>query len=163
LSALYDHTAIGLWTFGSRIDGNRDYREVVPIRKLAVNRKPLIEAAKTIGPVPGSGTGLNDTVLAGFQELQRTYEDDAVHSLVVMTDGKNADDAGLTEDRLIRKLRELSDPERPIMFVGVGFGDADMAALQRIADTTGGRAVRIDDPLQMLGVLITVVGELSLV
>lgn len=162
MSALYDHTAIGLWTFGSNLDGPRDYREVVPIRRLKVNRKVLLKRVETIGPVPGSGTGLYDTIAAGYREVLDTYEPGAVHSLVVMTDGKNDDEVGLSQRQLLTELKAAQDPEKPVLFVGVGFGKADLPALQRVADVTGGRAVAVRDPLQMLGVLITIVGELAL-
>ena len=162
MSALYDHTAIGLWTFGAELEGRRDYREVVPIRRLKVNRKVLLKRVENIGPVPGSGTGLYDTIAAGYREVLDTYEPGAVHSLVVMTDGKNDDEVGLSQKQMLAELKAAQDPAKPVLFVGVGFGQADLPALQRVADVTGGRAVAVRDPLQMLGVLITIVGELAL-
>ena len=55
--------------------------------------------------------------------------------------------------RLLTRLRELRDPDRPVRIVGIAIsGDADLSALQRMATATGGDAYLAAQPEDILGV-----------
>ncbi len=159
LSTLLDHTSVGLWAFGSEIDGPKDYRELEAVAPLGKNRDQLIGALRAARPIPTSGTGLYDTVLAGYRTLQRDFDPAAVTTLIVMTDGKNDEATGLNLPQLKKQLRRIKDPAKPIDFAGIGFGGADIAALDQISQITGGRVARVKDPVQLLGILISLIGE----
>ncbi len=72
-----------------------------------------------------------------------------------MTDGTNEDDdAGITEEALLSTLTSEADPTRPIKVIGVALGpDADLSALERIAEATGGAAYSAVDPTDLQAVL----------
>jgi hypothetical protein len=65
----------------------------------------------------------------------------------------NDDPGSIGEAELLRRLEALVDPQRPVRIIGVAIGqDADLQALQRIAEATGGRAHRADTPEDILQV-----------
>jgi Mg-chelatase subunit ChlD len=74
--------------------------------------------------------------------------------VLVVTDGTNEDSQGVDLDELLETLRSEADPERPIKVIGVALGpDADLGALQQIADATGGAAYSAVDPTDLQTVL----------
>ena len=64
------------------------------------------------------------------------------------------DDRGLTEEALLSTLTAEADPTRPIKVIGVALGpDADLSALERIAEATDGAAYSAVDPTDLQTVL----------
>jgi hypothetical protein len=159
LTALGDQSSLGLWEFASRIDGERDYREIVPITPLSTGRAKATDAVMHLGVIPNGATGLYDTVLAAYQQLQNGYDPKAQQYLVVLTDGKNENDVGLDLDGLLNELHRIQDPARPISLIAIGYGHADTALLQRIADVMGGNVYAVSAPEQIVGVLIDAIGH----
>lgn len=162
MSSLYDHTSVGVWLYGTDIDGTDDYRELVPITSLASGRKRIINAVKTIGVVPGSQGSLYDTVLAGYQELQSDFDPAAAQSLVVFTNTSRDSTSGMSVKSLIAQLKAEADPDKHIRVMGVGFGEhADVEGLKQISAEMGGTSARIQGPVPMLGLFITMVGQVA--
>jgi hypothetical protein len=159
LTALPDHSSIGLWEFASRIDGTRDHRELVPITPLATGRAHTMQVVRELDVIPNGATGLYDTVFAAYQELQRGYDPKAAQYLVVLTDGKNENDPGLDLDALLAAIRGAQDPAKPISLIAVGYGNADIASLQRIADVMTGSVYAVRAAEQIVGVLIDAIGR----
>lgn len=159
LTALPDHSSLGLWEFASEIDGSRDHRELVPITPLSTGRSRTMQAVRDLAVIPDGGTGLYDTVLAAYKELLRDYDPSAAQYLVVLTDGKNENDSGLDLGGLLAALRGLQDPARPISLIAVGYGNADIASLQRIADVIRGSVYEVSAAEQIVGVLIDAIGR----
>lgn len=143
-----DSWSVGLWTFATRLNGNADHREVVPIRPMPENREALVAALGTIRPDPAGNTGLYDTVLAAYREVKAGWDPAAVNSIVLLTDGQNDDpEGGLTLDQLIAELEALVDPHYPIQVIAIGIGDeVSQAELERITSTTGGGTFIARDP-----------------
>ena len=154
--------AIGLWAFAYHLDGDQDWAELVPTRELDADvegrpqRDVLDDQLDSIPErlTPG-GTGLYDTTLAAVRAARENYDPTAVNSVLVLTDGTNEDDAsGLQLDALLATLANEDNPERPIKVIGVALGpDADLAALQSIADATAGAAYSAVDPADLQTVL----------
>ncbi|ADB73245.1 substrate-binding domain-containing protein [Geodermatophilus obscurus] len=153
--------ALGLWFFAAELDGERDWTEVVPTRQLeaevegTVQRDLLDEELDTIPDrlSPG-GTGLYDTTLDAVRAARSDFDPRAVNSVLVVTDGTNEDSGGVDLDELLATLRSEADPDRPIKVIGVALGpDADLGALERIADVTGGAAYSAVDPTDLQTVL----------
>jgi hypothetical protein len=73
----------------------------------------------------------------------------------MVTDGTNEDDeGGLPLERLLAVLRTEADPDRPVKVIGVALGpDADLAALEQIAEATDGAAYSAVDPADLQTVL----------
>ncbi len=153
--------ALGLWFFAAELDGERDWTEVVPTRQLeaevegTVQRDLLDEELDTIPDrlSPG-GTGLYDTTLDAVRAARSDFDPRAVNSVLVVTDGTNEDSRGVDLDELLDTLRSEADPDRPIKVIGVALGpDADLGALEQIADVTGGAAYSAVDPTDLQTVL----------
>ena len=90
--------------------------------------------------IPG-GTGLYDTTLAAVRAARNDYDDEAINSVLLLTDGEEDDADGLTLPQLLSTLRAEEDPQRPVRVIGVALGpDADLDAVERIAEATGGSA-----------------------
>jgi hypothetical protein len=162
LSVVPGDFAIGLWAFAYQLDNGQDWAELVPTRELDADvegrpqRDVLDEQLDSIpGRLTPGGTGLYDTTLAAARAARENYDPTAVNSVLVLTDGTNEDDdAGLQLDALLQTLRDEANPERPIKVIGVALGpDADLQALQQIAEATGGAAYSAVDPGDLRTVL----------
>ena len=149
--ALFDDSwEVGLWVFSAGLDAGKDYQQLVPIGPLTSQRDRLNAALDTIQPRRSGATGLYDTILAGYQTVQRDWDPGRGNSVVVITDGKNDDPAGLTRDQLLAQLREVADPQRPIQVILIGIGtDVTEADLSPIPQVTGGAAYVAADPAQI--------------
>lgn len=146
--ALFDDSwAVGVWTFSTLLDGNRDYRELVPIGPLSTNRGQLLGALGQIKPKPGGQTGLYDTVLAAYRRVQTDWDPGRINSIVLMTDGQNQDSNGVPLPKLLTELKKIVDPKRPIQVIIIGIGpEVDRAELQQITKATGGGVFIASDP-----------------
>ncbi|MGY1802909.1 VWA domain-containing protein [Blastococcus sp. SYSU D00922] len=162
LSLVPGDYAIGLWVFAYQLENGQDWAELVPTRELDADAegRPQREVLDTqLDSIPGrltpGGTGLYDSTLAAVRAARDNYDPTAVNSVLVLTDGTNEDDAsGLQLDALLQTLRDEANPERPIKVIGVALGpDADLAALQQIADATAGAAYSAVDPADLQTVL----------
>jgi Ca-activated chloride channel family protein len=162
LAGLPDDSSVGLWTFAYQVAGDKDYTERVPLRALDADangvsqRDELNSALETLPSslTPG-GTGLYDTALAAVRAAREQYQDGAVSSVVLLTDGTNDDDAGgISLQGLIDTLRSEADPVRPVPLIGVALGpESDLTALQQMSEATGGRTYSAQDPGDLREVL----------
>ena len=120
---LPDDSRMGLWEFGSRLDGAKDHRQLVRMSALgAKNRRALAKAVDALD-VRDTGTGLYDTVLAAYTSARDTYRPGAPTQVLVFTDGRNeSDDGSMTARQLSRRLQQAADPERPVQLNVVTFG-----------------------------------------
>ncbi|MFC7329040.1 substrate-binding and VWA domain-containing protein [Marinactinospora rubrisoli] len=147
---------IGLWEFSVRIDGDRDHRELVPIRPLGqevdgtTQQEELGSALAEIEPEPDGDTGLYDTILAAYREMTDSYRADRVNTILVLTDGNNDDDQSVSLEGLLDTLREEFDPDRPVSVISISFGPGvDPEPLRQVAEATHGAAYTTDDPTEI--------------
>jgi hypothetical protein len=160
LSFLPDHARVGLWIFSIDKGGpGQDWRVLEPIRRLddlrfgRTQRYALRERASEMSSLTDGGTGLYDTALAAYREAVRSYRRNYANAVVLMTDGRNEDAGSIGLDQLLARLRELRDPDRPVRIVGIAISeDADLGALQRMAQVTGGDAYLAAQPEDILAV-----------
>lgn len=154
---------VGLWVFSTDHPGGTDWTELAPIAPLhgeeggGGHREDLLAATATLAEHarPGGDTGLYDTVLAAYRQVQDTYEPGYVNSVVLLTDGVNEDDDGISLDELLAELQALIDPSRPIPVITVGMGPgADEEVLRLIAAQTGGRSYLARDPADIRTVFV---------
>ncbi|MCA0144837.1 substrate-binding domain-containing protein [Blastococcus sp. LR1] len=162
LSLVPGDYALGLWVFAYELEGGQDWAELVPTRELDADVEGRTQRAvldEQLDSIPGrltpGGTGLYDTTLAAVRAARDNYDPTAVNSILVLTDGTNEDDdAGLTLENLLITLASETDSDRPIKVIGVALGpDADLAALEQIAEATGGEAYSAVDPADLQTVL----------
>lgn len=135
---------VGLWVFSTGLDGERDYRTVVPLGALGdtmpdglTRQQDMVTAIK--GLRAGGNTGLYDTIAAAQADVVANYRADATNLVVLMTDGQNQDDTGgLDLATLKQKLEKVKAGEHNVPVVTIGYGeDADFATLRDISRTTG--------------------------
>ncbi|WJK34805.1 substrate-binding domain-containing protein [Solwaraspora sp. WMMA2065] len=150
-----DSWALGLWIFSTQLDGEQDWRELVPISPLSSRRAELEAALSEVVPKRNGNTGLYDTTLAAYLTMQDEWAAGRVNSVVIFTDGRNEDDSGLTQDELLAELAEVADPQRPIQVIYIGIGDGvSQEELESITNTTGGGVFVTEDPANIGDILL---------
>jgi hypothetical protein len=161
LTLFPDTSAIGLWVFARKMQGADDWKQLLPTKALdaAVDGKTQRDALRQqLDSLPGrlspGGTGLYDTTLAAVRAARADYDPRSVSSVVIITDGKDEDDGSIGLAPLAAKLKAEVDPTRPVKVIGIGLGpDADLSALKKIAEATGGSAYSALDPKDLQTVL----------
>ncbi|MEV2211787.1 substrate-binding and VWA domain-containing protein [Streptomyces sp. NPDC050997] len=152
---------IGLWKFSTKLDGDKDYRVLVPTRRLGdrvgggTQRDRLSTAFSGLAPVPNGATGLYDTTLAAYRAATSSYVKGKFNALVVLTDGVNQDPGSISRGDLVSRLEKLTDPKRPVPLILIAVGpDADRAEAEQIARPTGGSGQEVSDPAQIQSVIL---------
>ena len=142
-----DSWALGLWTFSTNLDGPRDYREILPVGPLVSGRDRAVRRLAAIKPKKNGNTGLYDTILAAYREMQDDWDPGRLNTVVIMTDGNNDDDDGVSLPALLTRLGQLKDPTRPVDIVAICIGpDVTQGPLQQITGATGGGVFTAPDP-----------------
>jgi hypothetical protein len=120
---LPNDSRMGLWEFGSKLDGNKDWHSLIAITGLDGNhRKTMLSAVGKLKPKQ-TGTGLYDTILAAYTSARNAYRPGVPNQVVVFTDGKNeSDENSATAGQLSAALARAADPKRPILLSVVTFG-----------------------------------------
>ena len=142
-------TQIGLWKFSTKLDGDKDYKQVLPFASVKehVANGQAVAAVRATRATANGATGLYDTTLAAYQEARRNWELGRINILVIMTDGRNEDPDSISQRQLLDELGKLQDKRRPLPVIAIGMGpDVDVQELTRIADATGGHAFTTVDP-----------------
>jgi Ca-activated chloride channel family protein len=167
IALLTNHTVVGLWQFASALTPSTDYRELVPVGPAGENVGPVTRRQAMIGAIQRltatGGTGLYDTVYAAYLQMQKAWQPSAQNVLVVITDGRNEDDAGLTLPDLVQRLRAAVRADQPLQFVGIAVGpEADAEALKQISTVTGGRTfVARDEVGAIQQIVLAFAGRIS--
>jgi Mg-chelatase subunit ChlD len=156
LATFTDEDEIGLWKFSTKLDGNKDYRVLVPTGRLGAGKKKtdrrtkLAAAFKSLQPVPHGETGLYDTTLAAYKAAVASYAKGRFNAVVVLTDGVNRDPGSISRADLVSELQKLADPERPVPLIAIAVGpDSDRREVDQIARATGGSGQRVNEPSQI--------------
>ncbi|MEO3923801.1 substrate-binding domain-containing protein [Micromonosporaceae bacterium B7E4] len=149
--ALFDDSwALGLWVFSTELNGSRDYRSLVPIGPMSAQRERLESQLAGITPKRGGDTGLFDSILAGYKAVQDDWQPGRVNSVVMLTDGKNEDDNGISQAQLLAELKRINDPDRPVQVIIIGISaEVSKAELDSIPKVTGGAAFVTEDPAKI--------------
>ena len=95
LDAFPGHARIGLWAFSTDQDGpGKDWVELAPLRRLDApaegggkHLKLLRKEATVLPTLIRGGTGLYDTVLAGYSQAVRDFNENYYNTFVILTDG----------------------------------------------------------------------------
>ncbi|MDC0770620.1 substrate-binding and VWA domain-containing protein [Streptomyces sp. HD] len=161
LATFTSEDEIGLWDFSTKLDGDKDYRVLVPTERLdaragkGTQRDRLSAAFNDLAPVPDGATGLYDTTLAAYSSATGSYAKGRFNALVVLTDGVNEDPDSISRSDLVARLQRLTDPARPVPLIMIAVGpDADRTEADRIARATGGSGHEVTDPSQIQSVIL---------
>jgi Ca-activated chloride channel family protein len=151
LSLFDDRWAVGTWFFSTDLVGKRAWKEQVPISPLTASRTKLAKSLAEMEPKRNGDTGLYDTALAAYENVQNSWQPGRVNSVLLFTDGVNDNPGGLTRAEVLTKLKKLRDPKRPVRLVIIGIGTGvDRAELTAITKATNSGGVFIaEDPAKI--------------
>ncbi|MDP9417167.1 MAG: substrate-binding and VWA domain-containing protein [Actinomycetota bacterium] len=165
--ALAPDTDLALWTFSTKLEGDKDYRKLLRNDALGsrhggvIHRDEAIRVLANVKIDPDGGTGLYDTTLAAFRTAQRAYTPGRLNSVVLLTDGRNGDDESIGRQALLDTLRREWDPQRPVRMITIGYGaNADTKIMRRISKATGGRSCHSRDPADIDRILLEALTKL---
>lgn len=133
---------VGLWVFSTNLDGDKDYKEVVPVGPLRERGPQVVRELRRLPGSTRGDTGLYDSVLAAFRSASKHQVKDMLSSVIVFTDGRNDDPSGISRARLVSTLRREFKPAQPVTITLIGYGDGiDARELRQIAQVTNGVAM----------------------
>ncbi|ONI78638.1 hypothetical protein ALI144C_27890 [Actinosynnema sp. ALI-1.44] len=145
-------TKLGIWVFSAELDGDKDYREVLPVLPLTESLpNGALDKLRSIKATPTGRTGLYDTALAAYTSARQNWEPGRLNIVLILTDGKNDDDGrGVSRDTLLTELGKMQDPNRPLPIVFIGIGpDVDVDELNAMSKATGGQTFSTADPTKI--------------
>jgi len=159
-----DEDNVGLWTFNAGTNGGPDFRVAVPLGRMGdlVGGRParLLHRTALKAMVAGGGTALYDTTLAAVRYVQKKWVPGRINTVVVMTDGIDTKQGGLSESALLTALRAVATSAQPVRIITIAYGaDADQAVLQRIAAATHGAAYVSADPKEIQRIFIAAIAN----
>ncbi len=151
-----DSTQMGLWAFASHLSGPLPYKQLVPIGPLpgqfgVITRRQAIQrlaaTGKTVAHAPAA---LYGTLLAAYKQMVATYQPQYVNDIIVLTAGAENDPGDISAATLLRKLRAMVNPSRPVEILMVVFGvPKDLGELEQIAKVTNGKVWPITSAAQI--------------
>jgi len=143
-------TKFGVWLYSTHLDGDRDYRELLPVKPLGEQlANGAVDKLRTVR-AEQANTALYDAMLAAYRDSAQNWEAGRINTVVVMTDGQDDNDSDITRDQLLDELRKLQNPRRPLKLIGIGIGpDVDAAELTALTKVTGGQAFVASDPTKI--------------
>jgi Ca-activated chloride channel homolog len=159
-----DDDQVGFWEFATALDGDLDYRQLVPIGPLddvmfdnRTRREHILSAIE--GLVPLTDTGLYNTIQAAYDEVLANYDENTTNMVVVLTDGEDdtAGRPGISLEQLLAHFNQ-APADQPVHVVTVAFGEEpDFEIMQRIADATRGSAYYSEDGFDLIDLFRTAV------
>jgi hypothetical protein len=166
LALMPNDTEMGIWIFGTKLQGDNDWRELVPVGPLSdqagqdTRRQQILSVLAKLEAQRVPGPGLYDSVLAAFRTVNRTYDPDVVNSVLVFTNGNNNDPNGAALPDLLTALRNEYNPAQPVQIIMIGYGSGVASeGLQQIADVTGGKVYVVQNPQQIKEVILDAISR----
>ncbi|GAB3877802.1 substrate-binding and VWA domain-containing protein [Terrabacter terrigena] len=155
-------TLASLWIYSQHI-GSRgdDVRQLIDYAPLGDAKRvaDFDKAVAGLDSFAGGGSGLYDTIASSYDRARSTWRAGYTNTVVVVADGPNDDDYGLTLDLLEKRLNAAKDASRPVPVVVLGLGDrVDAAALRRVVAITGGQYVASPSLDRLQPALVTALG-----
>jgi Bacterial extracellular solute-binding protein/von Willebrand factor type A domain len=146
---------LGVWGFGSQLDGQRDYVVLAPLRPLTSAHRDRLDVRLNDLVAQPTGTGLHDTVLAAYRSALASVRPGVRFDVMVFTDGLNQDDPGsVSAGRLRTVLARIADPEASVGLTLVKVGGGSVGALERSLEPVGGEIVEIETTQDVVATFI---------
>ncbi|WP_410654398.1 VWA domain-containing protein [Amycolatopsis sp. lyj-112] len=147
--------------FATKVDGERDYREILPMAPVG-QQLTALDKLRAVRAVPDGQTGLYDSVLDVYRLAHKEWDQGKLNLVIVMTDGRNTDPGGISRENLVAELGKLRDRNRPLPVIGIGIGPAaDQAELEQLVAPTGGQAFLSRDPAKINEVFYGALGRIA--
>lgn len=159
LDELNPRDELGVWVFSSDLpQTSQPHYPLVDVGPMetAADRREVRFAIE--GLTPGGGTPLYRTTLDAVEHMRETLDPNQINAVVLLSDGQNEhsfDDL----DQVLAAL-DAEDKRQIVRVFPIGFSeDADMAALEEIAQASGGTAYDATDPTTIDRVMINVLSS----
>ncbi|WP_162238260.1 VWA domain-containing protein [Agromyces sp. Leaf222] len=164
ISQLSEAVDVGVWAFSTTRIGDQDWEDLSPIEPLAdeAHRTQVLDVLASLPARLGGATGLYDTTLAAVKQVRSAYDPETVNSVLLLTDGKNEDENGISRDQLLDELAAMAEDgeQVPVVLVGIG-PDTDIESMRLIAEATGGAAYSAQRPEDLKTVLTDALSQRS--
>ncbi|MGH3657792.1 MAG: substrate-binding and VWA domain-containing protein, partial [Micromonosporaceae bacterium] len=121
LSLFRETTEVGAWVFASNLDGDKPYKELVPIGPLYSYKERLMTAAGQVQAVEGGSTALYDTTLAAYDTARKKWDPARINVVLIIADGEN-NTGTMSREQLLAKLKKRQDPDKPLPIINIGLG-----------------------------------------
>ena len=146
---------LGVWGFGSRLVGSRDYIVVDPFGPLSPDHRRRLTKDVDRLDAQDTGSGLYDTVLAAYQSALADARPDVGFQVMVFTDGVNQDDpGGISAAELRQALAEVADPEAAVGLTVVQVGEGSSTKLAAALRPIDGEVATIDSAHDVVATFI---------
>jgi hypothetical protein len=158
-----DKWAVGVWLFSTEMDGNKPYKEIVPIKPLSAARTELQGSIGQIVPKANGQTGLYDTLLAAYKNVQSTWQAGKINSVILFTDGENQNPDGISQGKVVSELNRLRDPKRPVrvVIIGIGTGVNEQELETIVKPTNAGGVFIAEDPAKISSIFLEALASRS--
>ncbi len=156
LSLFANTSNLGLWEYGSDLNGTLPYKQLVSMGPLPAQvgvlsrRDQLSHIASNLTAGTSPRVALYGSILAGYKYMLSTYRPNFFNGVVVLGSGIENDSSDISAADLIKKLNKLNEPSRKVNVIIIVFGDPpNFPQLKQIAQVTGGAAYEISKPSQV--------------
>jgi Ca-activated chloride channel family protein len=154
---------IGVWAFTTGVESAAGPNTVVlrDVSPLASDRESLDSSLEDLRFATRQGTPLYDSIALAYDEMVERAEPGRINAVVVLSDGQDTDST-MSLDSLIAKIGKGSEggDAAPVRVFPIAYGaGADTAALQRIAEATGGQWFDASDPAKIDLVFASVINN----
>jgi hypothetical protein len=151
-----DSTQMGGWEFADKLNGSLPYKQLIPVGPLngelgLISRRASFQQVNlSLHPLASTPAELNQTMLAAYKQMNASYLPNYSNAVVVMTAGVDNAPGDMPVAMLVRKLRALYNPSRPVQLLIIMMGDkGNFPALEQIAAAGGGAAYPVTNPTQI--------------
>ncbi|HTZ92039.1 MAG TPA: substrate-binding and VWA domain-containing protein [Streptosporangiaceae bacterium] len=165
LALFPNSTSMGLWEMGAGNSVSKPYTQLVSIGPLTADygvitrRSQLQELTGTL-PIGHGTLPLHAAILDAYREMTQTYLPNYSNAVLVLTAGVDSARHDLSLSSLVTKLRALYNPSKKVELVILMFGQqGNFAALQQIANATGGVAYQVANPASVGKIFIEAVSQ----
>ncbi len=152
LSLFPDETDMGLWLLSDELpeNGREETEDLSRLDGAAgggETRRDELDAIAEGMEVEGGESRLYDNILAAYDEMQDSYDEDKINSIILLTAGQDAGSSEIEHDELVAELQDRFDPDRPVTTFIIAFGpQPEREELSEIAEATSGTLSVTDDP-----------------
>lgn len=155
-------TTASLWIYSQHIGARGDdFRQLVDYTPLgdAARVAGFDKAVAGLDSFVGGGSGLYDTIASTYDRAKSTWRAGYTNTVVMVVDGPNEDDFGLSLELLKQRLTAAKDPARPVRLVVLGLGDrVEASAMRQAVAITGGQFVAAPSLDRLQPALVSALG-----
>ena len=148
---------VGLWIFSTNLVEDQPYREILPPAPIEQQRDEMRSRIESL--VPDGGTALYATLRVAVEEMRSQLDPAKINGVILLTDGRNEYPPDTNVESLLDQL-EVEDESVSVRVFPIAYGDdADFQVLERIGETSGGRAYDASDPATIVKIFTEVVSN----